>query len=78
MRVVIIFDFHISLKFTKHQHRPNGHDMNVEKAWEQDIIGRGGVVSILDDGLEYTHPDLKDNYVSIGLITNVNIPEIHV
>ena len=39
--------------------------MNVELAWEQDIIGRGVVVSILDDGLEYTHPDLRDNYVSL-------------
>ena len=38
--------------------------MNVELAWEQDIIGRGVVVSILDDGLEHTHPDLRDNYVS--------------
>ncbi len=38
--------------------------MNVERAWEQDIIGRGSVVSILDDGIEHTHPDLKDAYVS--------------
>lgn len=47
----------------KLQHRSNGHDMSVEKVWEQDIIGRGAVVSILDDGIEYTHPDLKENYV---------------
>ena len=32
------------------QHRKSHHDMNVELAWEQDIIGRGAVVSILDDG----------------------------
>ena len=32
------------------QHRKNHHDMNVQLAWEQDIIGRGAVVSILDDG----------------------------
>ena len=37
--------------------------MNVELAWEQNIIGRGSVVSILDDGLEHTHPDLHANYV---------------
>ena len=44
--------------------------MNVELAWEQDIIGRGVVVSILDDGLEHTHPDLRDNYVSLhGLVS---------
>ena len=39
--------------------------MNVELVWEQDIIGRGVVVSILDDDLEHTHPDLRDNYVSL-------------
>ena len=39
--------------------------MNVEGAWELNITGRGAVVSILDDGIEYTHPDLKDNYVSV-------------
>ena len=38
--------------------------MNVERAWEQGVTGRGVVVSILDDGIEHTHPDLKDNYVS--------------
>lgn len=42
--------------------------MNVELAWEQDVIGRGVVVSILDDGLEHTHPDLRDNYVSLCCI----------
>lgn len=46
------------------QWRSNGHDMNVERAWEQNITGRGAVISILDDGIEYTHPDLKENYVS--------------
>ena len=40
--------------------------MNVELAWEQDIIGRGAVVSILDDGLEHTHQDLRTNYVSFA------------
>lgn len=40
--------------------------MNIERVWEQDIIGRGSVVSILDDGIEHTHPDLKKNYVSIS------------
>ena len=47
------------------QHRSTHHDMNVERAWEQGVTGRGVVVSILDDGIEHTHPDLKDNYVSL-------------
>ena len=33
------------------QHRKNGHDMNVQLAWEQNITGRGSVVTILDDGM---------------------------
>ena len=51
--------------------------MNVELAWEQDIIGRGVVVSILDDGLEHTHPDLRDNYVSI-LWQNLSVAQEHI
>ena len=31
-------------------------------AWQKGITGKGVVVTILDDGLEYTHPDLKRNY----------------
>ena len=50
------------------KHRSNGHDMNVERVWEQDIIGRGAVVSILDDGIEHNHADLKKNYVSSNVM----------
>lgn len=42
--------------------RGNGLDMNVQDAWAEGITGRGIVVTILDDGLEKNHPDLKDNY----------------
>lgn len=38
--------------------------MNVERVWQQNITGRGVVVSILDDGIEYNHADLQENYVS--------------
>ena len=37
-------------------------DINVTPVWEKNITGQGVVVCILDDGLEYTHPDLKRNY----------------
>lgn len=37
-------------------------DVNVVPAWREGITGRGVIVSILDDGLEHTHPDLRDNY----------------
>lgn len=38
--------------------------MNVKPAWLKGYAGQGVVVSILDDGLERDHPDLRANYVS--------------
>ena len=40
-----------------------GFDMNVREAWRHGFSGRDVVVSILDDGIERTHPDLQQNYV---------------
>lgn len=37
-------------------------DINVDPVWKKNITGSGVVVSILDDGLEHTHPDLSKNY----------------
>ncbi|XP_077988680.1 furin-1-like [Glandiceps talaboti] len=42
--------------------RSNGQDMNIEGAWKKGYSGKGVVVSILDDGIEKDHPDLKKNY----------------
>uniref|UniRef100_A0A7M5X1B5 P/Homo B domain-containing protein n=1 Tax=Clytia hemisphaerica TaxID=252671 RepID=A0A7M5X1B5_9CNID len=39
-----------------------GHDMNILPVWKRGITGKGVVVSILDDGIEHTHPELRDNY----------------
>jgi subtilisin family serine protease len=39
-----------------------GLDHNVVPVWKLGLSGKGVVVSILDDGLEHNHPDLKDNY----------------
>ena len=39
-----------------------GHDINVVPVWKRGITGRKVVVTILDDGIEYTHPDLRKNY----------------
>ena len=47
------------------QNRPSGLDMNVIPAWNNGYTGRGVVVSILDDGIEKDHPDLKRNYVCL-------------
>ncbi|XP_058630422.1 proprotein convertase subtilisin/kexin type 5 [Onychostoma macrolepis] len=37
-------------------------DMNIQAAWRRGYTGKGVVVSILDDGIEKQHPDLKQNY----------------
>ncbi|MGG6296659.1 S8 family serine peptidase [Leptolyngbya sp. AN02str] len=39
----------------------SGIDLNVTSVW-QDYTGAGVLVGILDDGVDYTHPDLDDNY----------------
>ncbi|XP_064619371.1 proprotein convertase subtilisin/kexin type 6-like isoform X2 [Lineus longissimus] len=39
-----------------------GFDMNVVPAWQRGYTGQGVVVTILDDGLETNHDDLKKNY----------------
>ena len=42
---------------------PSSFDDRVMKVWrEVGITGQGVKVSILDDGMDHTHPDLKDNY----------------
>lgn len=38
--------------------------MNIAAAWRRGYTGKGVVVSVLDDGIEREHPDLKSNYVS--------------
>lgn len=43
-----------------------GHDINVTGVWENNITGRGIVVSVIDDGVEWTNPDILDNYSSEG------------
>ncbi|XP_045216298.2 furin-like protease kpc-1 isoform X4 [Mercenaria mercenaria] len=42
--------------------RGQGLDMNVQKAWAMGVTGKGVAVTILDDGIETEHPDLKRNY----------------
>lgn len=41
---------------------PVGNDIGVLPVWKRGYSGQGVVVSILDDGLDHTHPDLKRNY----------------
>lgn len=41
-----------------------GLDLNVKPAWDLGYTGKGVNVAIMDDGLDYLHPDLHNNYVS--------------
>ena len=42
--------------------RGNMIDMNVQQAWLEGATGKGISITILDDGIERTHPDLVANY----------------
>ena len=36
--------------------------LHVESVWNQGIAGNGVKIVVIDDGIDYTHPDLADNY----------------
>ncbi|XP_055381042.1 neuroendocrine convertase 2 [Condylostylus longicornis] len=37
-------------------------DLNVQAAWDQGITGKNVTTAIMDDGVDYMHPDIKYNY----------------
>lgn len=39
-----------------------GIDANLKEAWKMGYTGKGVVIGIVDDGVEGTHEDIKDNY----------------
>ncbi|MBE3041020.1 S8 family serine peptidase, partial [Candidatus Bathyarchaeota archaeon] len=43
-----------------------GHDINVTDVWLQGITGKGSIVAMVDDGVDMTSEDLKDNYYAKG------------
>ena len=55
---MLIFRFQV-----RHSQIPSLPDLNVTGAWALGYTGRGSVVTFLDDGLEFDHPDLQENYV---------------
>lgn len=46
-------------------------DMNVLPVYQMGYTGKGVRVSILDDGVEGSHYDLKDNYASIPVLSKI-------
>jgi kexin len=43
-----------------------GNDINVTDVWMQGITGKGVTACVVDDGLDYTSNDLKDNFFAEG------------
>ncbi|CAB4253840.1 similar to Saccharomyces cerevisiae YNL238W KEX2 Subtilisin-like protease (proprotein convertase) [Maudiozyma barnettii] len=55
-----------------------GNDINVKQLWYDNITGNGVVAAIVDDGLDYENPDLKDNFCVEGswdFNDNTNLPK---
>ena len=50
-------------------------DLNVEPAWALGYTGKGVTTGIMDDGIDYMHPDLEDNFVRIAFRVILNNPE---
>lgn len=42
-------------------------DLHVIPVWQRGITGKGVVITVLDDGLEWNHTDIYANYVSLSL-----------
>ncbi|KAJ1532460.1 hypothetical protein HK096_006682, partial [Nowakowskiella sp. JEL0078] len=39
-----------------------GNDINIVPVWNRGINGTGVTVSVIDDGVDFNHPDLQKNY----------------
>jgi len=42
----------------------SGEDANILDAWNAGYTGIGAQIAVVDDGLQYVHPDLASNYVA--------------
>lgn len=43
-----------------------GNDVNVTGLWKENITGNGVVAALVDDGLDFENPDLKENFCAEG------------
>ncbi|GFV67650.1 neuroendocrine convertase 2 [Trichonephila clavipes] len=60
-----IAEFFSSVKLEKNVGQNGGKprlDLNVEAAWAQGYTGKNITTAIMDDGVDYIHPDLRENY----------------
>ena len=61
----------IFLAFQKRPEGSNGPNLNVISSWKSGYTGKGIVVGVVDDGVDGSHPELKDNYVTIAFLFSV-------
>lgn len=57
-----LFTFQWYLKNTGQNGGKARLDLNVEAAWAQGVTGKNVTTAIMDDGVDYMHPDLYNNY----------------
>jgi len=57
-----LFTFQWYLKNTGQNGGKARLDLNVEAAWAQGVTGKNVTTAIMDDGVDYMHPDLFNNY----------------
>merc|ERR1719402_967549 len=57
-----LFPFQWDLKNTGQNGGKARLDLNVEAAWAQGVTGKNVTTAIMDDGVDYMHPDLFNNY----------------
>jgi len=57
-----LFPFQWYLKNTGQNGGKVRLDLNVEAAWAQGVTGKNVTTAIMDDGVDYMHPDLYNNY----------------
>jgi kexin len=51
--------------------QPN-NDINITGVWQQGITGKNVVIALVDDGIDFTSEDIKDNFVSMHDICMTN------
>ena len=62
------------LTFLAFQERPEGSNeptLNVISSWKSGYTGKGIVVGVVDDGVDGSHPELRNNYVTIAFLISV-------
>lgn len=66
VRQLGIKDPGFSNQFHLFNREEKGHDLNLTGVWYQGITGKNVTIVLLDDGVDYEHPDIKDNFFAEG------------